>query len=106
MQTNLTTTSATATTQSTTRFSLGRVLTTPGATEALEEAGQLPDEFLGRHQSGDWGNLSDEDRRENELSVREGFRILSSYRTRKGEKIWIITEADRSSTTILLPNEY
>jgi hypothetical protein len=54
----------------------------------------------------DWGELSDEDVQENELSLREGFRLLSAYRTAKGQKIWIITEADRSATTILLPSEY
>jgi hypothetical protein len=56
--------------------------------------------------SNDWGDLSDEDVRENELSLKEGFRLLSTYRTAKGQKLWIITEADRSSTTILLPDEY
>jgi hypothetical protein len=56
--------------------------------------------------SGDWSELTDEDARENELSLREGFRFLSTYRTARGEKLWIITEADRSATTILLPSEY
>ncbi len=59
-----------------------------------------------RHRSGDWGELDEHDQRENELSVREGFRILSAYRTRRHARLWIITEADRSSTTILLPEEY
>ncbi len=62
--------------------------------------------FLVRHQSGDWGTVGEDDAEENDLSVREGFRILSAYRTSQGEKIWVITEADRSPTTILLPNEY
>jgi len=56
--------------------------------------------------SGDWGDLDEEDRRENELSFREGFRLVWSYRLRTGEKLWIITEADRSVTTLLLPGEY
>jgi hypothetical protein len=56
--------------------------------------------------SQDWGELSDEDVRENELSLKEGFRLLSAYRTAKGQNLWIITEADRSATTILLPSEY
>jgi hypothetical protein len=56
--------------------------------------------------SGDWGELSDEDVKENEFSLKEGLRLLSAYQTGKGQKIWIITEADRSSTTILLPSEY
>ena len=87
-------------------FPLGRIVATPGALQALEAAGQQPAEFLDRHVSGDWGELDEEDKRENEFSVRNGFRILSSYTTRAGEKIWIITEADRSATTFLLPEEY
>jgi hypothetical protein len=66
----------------------------------------LPIEFLSRHQTGDWGIVCDDDKRENDFSVREGFRILSSYKTSNGEKLWVITEADRSVTTILLPSEY
>jgi hypothetical protein len=88
------------------RFSLGRVVATPGALKALEEANQNPLEFLERHQAGDWGELCDEDKDENEFSVRNGFRILSAYRTRNNVKIWVITEADRSVTTLLLPHEY
>jgi hypothetical protein len=88
------------------RFPLGSVFMTPGAIDALEEAGQMPVEFLGRHQSGDWGELSAEDRKENEFSVTNGFRILSAYRTKASVKIWLITECDRSATTILLPSEY
>jgi hypothetical protein len=88
------------------KFPLGRVVATPGALGALEEANQNPSEFLGRHQSGDCGELCEEDIRENEFSVLNGFRILSAYRTRLDVKIWIITEADRSATTFLLPDEY
>ncbi len=88
------------------RFPLGQTYITPGAEEALMIAGQTGIEFLRRHMSNDWGDLSDEDVRENELSLKEGFRLLSAYRTAKGQKLWIITEADRSSTTILLPDEY
>ena len=69
-------------------------------------AGETAIQFLRRHMSADWGEVSEDDARENELSLREGFRLLSSYRTAKGQKIWIITEADRSTTTILLPSEY
>jgi hypothetical protein len=65
-----------------------------------------PIQFLHRHVSADWGELSEEDVQENERSLREGFRLLSAYRTAKGQKMWIITEADRSATTILLPSEY
>jgi hypothetical protein len=88
------------------RFPLGRIVATPGALRALEQANQKPFEFLERHQAGDWGELCEEDKRENEFSVRNGFRILSSYRTRNGTKIWVITEADRSVTTLLRPHEY
>jgi hypothetical protein len=89
-----------------TKFSLGRLLLTPGAQSALQEAGQSPLEFLARHARGDWGEVDAHDQRENELSLREGFRLLSAYRTRTDTKLWIITEADRSATTILLPSEY
>ena len=87
-------------------FQLGKIVATPGALEALDEAKQIPITFLHRHQSGDWGECCDEDKKENDLSVREGFRIFSIYHTSKGQKIWVITEADRSSTCILLPDEY
>ena len=85
---------------------LGFVVATPGALTALEAAGQSADEFLARHVSGDWGEVSEADRDENELSLREGFRVVSAYTLRTGVKIWIITEADRSATTVLLPEEY
>src|SRR5438034_8824104 len=91
---------------SATHFALGQTYVTPGAEEALMIAGQTGIEFLRRHMSNDWGELSDEDVRENELSLEKGFRLLSAYRTAKGQKLWIITEADRSATTILLPDEY
>ena len=87
-------------------FPLGRTVATPGALEALEQAQQSPLEFLRRHQTGDWGELCDADKRENELSVKHGFRILSVYRTDRDIRLWVITEADRSATTILLPEEY
>ena len=87
-------------------FELGRIVATPGALRALEAAEQLPAEFLDRHVTGDWGDLDDEDKQENEFSIQNGFRILSAYTTSAGDKIWIITEADRSATTLLLPEEY
>ncbi len=87
-------------------FPLGRVVATPGALEALEDAGQLASIFLDRHVSGEWGEVEDEDAQENDLSVCEGFRILSAYRTERGAKLLVITEADRSSTCILLPEEH
>ena len=87
-------------------FPLGNVYLTVGAREALEESNEQPFDFLYRHQTGDYGFVCDEDKQENDLSVKEGFRILSSYLTAKGVKLYIITEADRSSTTLLLPSEY
>ena len=88
------------------RFALGRVVATPGALEALRQAGQSSYELLRRHASGDWGDVPPEDARENELSVGQGFRIISSYRLATAATMWIITEADRSATTLLLPAEY
>jgi hypothetical protein len=88
------------------RFPIGRTLITPGAAEALEESGQQGAELLRRHVTGDWGDLCADDRAENEFSVDKELRILSAYSTAKGVKLWVITEADRSATTILLPSEY
>ena len=81
-------------------------MATPAALRALEKAEQLPAEFLDRHVNGDWGDLPEADKQENEFSVEHGFRILSAYTTSAGEQIWILTEADQSATTILLPSEY
>ena len=88
------------------RFSLGQVVATPGALEALRSAEQEPVGFLARHVTGDWGDLEEEDKQENELSVEQGYRILSAYTLSDETRVWIITEADRSATTILLPSEY
>jgi hypothetical protein len=87
-------------------FPLGQVVATPAALAAIENAGQQPGEFLARHVSGDWGDLDEHDIAENEFSLLQGLRLLSAYQTSVGEKIWVITEADRSSTCILLPEEY
>jgi hypothetical protein len=88
-------------------FTLGQIVATPGALSALGGEGVGADGLLQRHITGDWGELSEGDRCENERSVKEGFRILSSYvLPRTGVKIWVITEADRSATTLLLPDEY
>lgn len=85
-------------------FSLGRTVCTPGALDAIPaEAIALA---LSRHERGDWGLVSEHDRAENNLSLKEGFRLLSVYETNGGVRFWIITEADRSVTTILLPAEY
>jgi hypothetical protein len=87
-------------------FDLGHIVGTPGALDALQDAGQDPGRFLLRHVTGDWGDLDDEDKRENALSVQRGFRVFSAYELSNGVKIWLITEADRSCTTYLLPSEY
>jgi hypothetical protein len=87
-------------------FELGQIVATPGALAALKKAGQQPGEFLTRHINRDWGDLDEEDRKENEYSLEHGFRLLSAYKTNAGDRLWIITEADRSVTTLLLPEEY
>lgn len=88
------------------RFELGRLFITPGALASLGESEQQPVVFLSRHVRGDWGDLCQEDCQENEFSVDKELRIFSAYHTAKGVKLWVITEADRSATTILLPSEY
>jgi hypothetical protein len=87
-------------------FSLGRVYLTAGANKVLDESGQNAFDFLSRHQIGDWGDVCKDDKNENNFSVENGFRILSAYKTNNDTKLWVITEADRSSTTMLLPSEY
>lgn len=87
------------------RFELGQIVFTPGARAALAENNVDPLTLIARHVSGDWGIVSEDDAKENELSIKEGFRIWSTYKVGL-EKIYVITEADRSSTCLLLPNEY
>ena len=94
------------------KFDLGQVVATPGAIEAMRDSGQSPEVFIGAHLDGYWGgDLCVEDRHLNEVALIDGSRLLSAYRTLRGERIWIITEAigedgRRSATTILLPEEY
>lgn len=93
------------------QFSLGQVVATPGALEALSKAGQTAQEFLDRHQWADWGDLDAGDAALNDEALQDGSRLLSSYHLKTGAKIWIITEAadengHRSATTLLLPDEY
>ena len=93
------------------RFSLGRVLCTPGALEALDRNETSPIPYLGRHLSGDWGELCEEDQRANEEALKNGARILSAYCLPDNTKLWILTEAvngqgKREVTTLLLPEEY
>ncbi len=87
-------------------FSLGQIVGTPGAIEALGQAEQEAIELLARHVTGDWGELDEEDKRENELSLKQGYRLMSAYTLDTGVEVWVITEWDRSVTTLLLPSEY
>jgi hypothetical protein len=87
-------------------FPPGQIVATPGALRLLRRTNKSPLEFLSRHLRGDWGDLCQEDEVENELSLRQGLRLMSSYPITDTEKLWIITEADRSATTLLLPEEY
>lgn len=88
------------------KFAIGQLVATPGALDALKDAGQTPIQFVARHLQGDWGDCCEDDRQANEDALLSGARLLSAYRTAKGVKLWIITEADRSSTCVLLPEEY
>ena len=94
------------------KFKLGKIVITPGAISSLAKSNQLPSDFLTQHQEGNWGEHKKFDKKQNELAIsNEGNidlqqRVLSSYKTKLNEKIWIITEWDRSITTILLPDEY
>ena len=88
------------------KFTFGRLVTTVGALEAFQQTEDNPIQYLRRHLSGDWGDLDEHDKLENERSLLNGFRLLSAYHLSDGTKIWLITEADRSCTTFLLPDEY
>ena len=88
------------------KFPLGQIMITPGALDALNTAGEVAAHFLGRHASGDWGTVPPEDAKENEFSLTRHLRLMSAYTLSTGVKIWIITESDRSITTVLLPEDY
>lgn len=98
------------------RFDPGQIVMTPGAINAMAEAGSTPGEFLRRHVSGDWGKLDAHDTKANEDAIRTGLRLFSVYEMKGGEKLWVITEAidlqvgekssQRQLTTLLLPSEY
>jgi hypothetical protein len=89
------------------RFELGRLLATPGALEAAEDVGDDLRTYLSRHAQGDWGVVDDSDKRANDRALIDDTRLLSAYVLRDGRtRIWIITEADRAATTVLLPDEY
>jgi len=88
-------------------FPLGRLVATPGAIEAMAPYENIALRLVGRHVTGDWGDLGDEDKAANDRAVLDGSRVFSAYLLPDGEtKIWVITEADRSATTLLLPSEY
>jgi hypothetical protein len=87
-------------------FPLGQTVATPGALEALEEAGTSPTTLLDRHSRGDWGDLDQEDKRANDRAVVDDERLLSAYTLPTGRRVWVVTEWDRSATTVLLPEDY
>ena len=89
-----------------TLFNLGQLVATPGALAEIEASGDSLVGYLNRHVTGDWGELDKHDQRENELGISHNLRILSAYTLSSGMKIWIITEWDRSVTTVMLPGEY
>ena len=94
------------------KFELGRCVATQASLALIRDCGEEPETFLARHAWGDWGELDDEDKRANERAVKNGSRLLSCYRlARSGCQVvaghvWVITEADRSATTLSLPSEY
>ena len=88
------------------KFPLGKIVATPAAIDLLNHLGELPSKFLDRHVSGDWGEVCLEDRQANDEDLLNGGRLVSSYDLKLGHKVMIITEADRSATTILLPSDY
>ena len=87
-------------------LSLGELYSTPGARKALAESGETFTPFLNRYLRADWGDVCEEDWKANDDAVEKGDRVLAVYYTSKGEKLWVITEWDRSVTTFLLPDEY
>ena len=86
-------------------FKLGSIVATPGALEFCEQHSIDPVVLIGRHAGGDWGDLDKDDVAANVHAVQHDLRILSSYQFNR-DKVWIITEADRSSTCLLLPSDY
>ena len=85
-------------------FRLGRIVATPNALSQLTQLEIL--RALQRHQAGDWGDVDVEDRQANDRALQEGTRLFSVYHSATGIKFWVITEADRSATTFLLPEDY
>ena len=87
------------------KFSLGRTVATPAAIQFIQEHGVDHNRIMTRHHFGDWGDVCEEDRRQNEWALKHGERLMSVYNFDAGA-VWIITERDRSATTILLPEDY
>jgi hypothetical protein len=87
-------------------FPLGLLVATHGALKVLKANGIIPLRLIARHSLGDWGDVGPDDARVNDNALHSGTRILSSYQLADGAQVWVITEADRSSTTVLLPSEY
>ena len=87
-------------------FPLGQVISTPAALKTMRATNVEPLSLLCRHIAGDWGNLDQHDKQLNDLAVKDGSRIFSAYHIGPKLRIWLITEADRSSTTVLLPDDY
>lgn len=87
-------------------FPLGQVVATPGALAVLTQAGEEANALLDRHARGDWGEVDQHDRNANNQALRRRERLVSAYTLKDGTKLWVITEADRSVTTLLLPEEY
>lgn len=87
-------------------FALGRLVSTPSATQVMETLGLSPFTLLRRHVSGDWGDLCEDDKHYNDEALTDNTRLLSAYQITEAVKIWVITEADRSVTTLLLPEDY
>jgi hypothetical protein len=85
------------------KFPLGQIVATQGALDALPVS--AIHQALDRHSFGDWGEVSEEDRMANDLAISDGSRLISVYRC-QDLPFWVITEADRSATTVLLPGEY
>lgn len=88
------------------KFPLGRIVATPAAIDALAQSGDSAHALLMRHSTGDWGDLCDSDKQANDADLAHGGRLLSAYVLGDGTKLWIITEHDRSATTLLLPSDY
>ena len=88
------------------RFRAGQLVMTTGVNDLVQRGALNPAPYIQRHLNGDWGDLCDEDRRSNDAALKNGDRLFSSYRITPDLKLWIITEWDRSVTTLLLPDEY